>query len=197
LFHTQTSPQDTAAIILEPILGEGGYVPATKTIMLALRKFCTENNILLIVDEVQSGFMRTGKWWGFEHYDVVPDIVVIAKGIASGFPLSAVAASTSVMKACPPGSLGGTYTGNAVACAAGVATMDVIEEENIQDNVNKRGQELVTGLKQLQMNKNYHIGEVRGKGLMIAIEFDDAAPKGVASTYVSCVRDSACIRNFN
>lgn len=152
--------------------------------MQKLRKFCTDNKILLIADEVQSGFMRTGKWWGFEHYDVVPDMVVIAKGIASGFPLSAVATSTDIMKACGPGSLGGTYTGNAVACAAGVATMDVIEEENIQDNVQKRGNELFTGLKQLQMNKNYHIGEVRGKGLMIAIEFDDAAPKGIASTFV-------------
>jgi 4-aminobutyrate aminotransferase len=127
LFQKQTSASEVAAVLIEPILGEGGYVVPPKSFMKWLRKFCTDNKILLIADEVQSGFLRTGKWWGFEHFDIVPDIVVIAKGIASGFPLSAVASTTEIMQACAPGTLGGTYTGNAVACAAAIATIDVLE----------------------------------------------------------------------
>jgi 4-aminobutyrate aminotransferase len=132
LFHKQTAASEVAAVLIEPILGEGGYVVPPKSFMQFLRKFCTDNKILLIADEVQSGYLRTGKWWGYEHFDIVPDVVVIAKGIASGFPLSAVAASTEIMKACAPGTLGGTYTGNAVSCAAAIATIDVLEARSLR-----------------------------------------------------------------
>ncbi|CAG8667994.1 19454_t:CDS:2, partial [Racocetra fulgida] len=134
LLKQQTAPDETAAMIVEPILGEGGYVEPPKSFFPKLREICTKNNILLIFDEVQTGFGRTGKMFAAEHFGILPDIIVMAKGIASGFPLSGIVANKKLMDIQPPGSMGGTYTGNAVSCAAAIATLEVFEEEKILEN---------------------------------------------------------------
>ena len=133
LLKTQTAPDETAAIILEPVLGEGGYVAPPRAFVQALRAICDEHCILLIADEVQSGFGRTGRWFGIDHFGVVPDIMIMAKGIASGLPLSALVASAQLMALWTPGSHGGTYGGNAVACAAGAATVRAISPKKNQE----------------------------------------------------------------
>ena len=183
LLQTMTSPADTAAFIVEPVLGEGGYVPANPRFLAGLRQRADEHGILLVVDEVQTGFGRTGKFWGHDHFDVRPDILITAKGLASGFPLSAIAASSEVMGKAWPGSQGGTYGGNAVACAAALATLEVIRDENLVDNAAARGDQLRQGL-QLVADKHEAITDVRGLGLMLGNEFRDAAgkPDGAAAT---------------
>jgi len=180
LLKQQSHPSDTAAIIMEPILGEGGYVVPPKSFMKGVRDICDKNNILLIFDEVQTGVGRTGKMFAFEHFDVKPDILVLAKGIASGLPLSGVIARSELMSQWKPGSHGGTYGGNAVACAAANATLEVFENEKVLENVNQRGAELTDALKALQ--KKYPlIRDVRGLGLMVGVEFDHKKAPGVAS----------------
>jgi len=181
LLKQQTSPSETAALLIEPILGEGGYVPPPKDFLKILREICNKNNILMICDEVQTGFGRTGKFFAVEHFNVVPDILVFAKGIASGFPLSGIASTDKLMQTQPPGSMGGTYSGNAVSCAAACATIDLMKKENILANVNERGSELRDGL--LKLQKKYPlISDVRGLGLMIGVEFDKKkAPHGFAN----------------
>lgn len=175
MLKSQTAPEETAAVVIEPILGEGGYVPPPARFMQELRDLCDHYGILLVADEVQSGFGRTGRWFGFEHFGILPDIVAMAKGIASGLPLSALAAPAELMRQWTPGAHGGTYGGNAVACAAGVATIRAIREENLLDNAQRTGTALLTGLRKLQ-EEHAEIGDVRGKGLMIASEF--TAPGG-------------------
>ncbi len=170
LLASQTAPKETAAILIETVLGEGGYVIPPKSFMKGLREICDRHKILLIFDEVQSGFGRTGKWFAFEHFDIAPDIITAAKGIASGMPLSGVFTSTDIMLKLDLGSIGGTYGGNAVACAAGVATIRAIREENMLENANERGIQLMTGLRKFQ-EEYPQIGDVRGKGLMIGTEF--------------------------
>lgn len=170
LFATQSSPKETAAIVVEPVLGEGGYVPATPGFLEGLRERCDRHGILLVVDEVQAGFGRTGRFWGHEHFDAHPDVVVTAKGLASGFPLSAIAAPGHLMERAWAGSQGGTYGGNAVACAAAIATLDVIEEEGLVENADRLGTALLQSLEALQ-RRHPVIGDVRGKGLMVATEF--------------------------
>lgn len=170
---TQSAPADTAAIIVEPILGEGGYVPATEGFLEGLRERCDAHGMLLIVDEIQSGVGRTGRFWAHEHHDVRPDMVITAKGLASGLPLSAVAASFEVMDGAWAGSQGGTYGGNAVACAAAVATLDVIEEEGLMDNAAARGRQLMDRLGTLG-SEQPTIGDVRGRGLMVGLETSHA-----------------------
>jgi 4-aminobutyrate aminotransferase len=170
LFATQSAPRETAAIVVEPVLGEGGYVPATPGFLEGLRERCNRNGMLLVIDEVQAGFGRTGRFWGHQHYNVEPDVLVTAKGLASGFPLSAIAASTELMQRGWPGSQGGTYGGNAVACAAAVATIDVIESEGLVDNAATLGTHLIESLRTLQRRFS-SIGDVRGLGLMVAVEF--------------------------
>jgi 4-aminobutyrate aminotransferase len=172
LFVTQTSPCDTAAMMIEPVQGEYGYWPATTKFMQGLRERCDKHNILLIADEVQAGFGRTGKFWSFEHFGITPDIIITAKGLASGFPVSAIAASQSLMEKAWPGSQGGTYGANAVACAGAVANIDVIREEKLVDNAKARGEQLRAGLEEL-MNKHDFIDEVRGMGLMQGLEIVD------------------------
>ncbi|TMW64243.1 hypothetical protein Poli38472_012865 [Pythium oligandrum] len=139
--------------------------------------------MLLIADEVQSGYGRTGEFFAIDgHFDVVPDVLVMAKGIANGFPLSAIASRKELSDSQPPGSVGGTYAGNAVSCAAALATLDVIEEENVLANVNKRGAEFMAGLQKLKASGRYPIQDVRGLGLMVALEFDlKLAPVGTAA----------------
>ena len=187
LLKSQTAPEETAAIVIEPVLGEGGYVVPPRRFMQELRTLCDENEILLVADEVQSGAGRTGKFLAVEHFEVVPDILTMAKGIASGMPLSAVITRPDLAEKWAVGSHGGTYGGNAVACAAGAATMRVIKEENLLENATKRGAQLKHGLCQLQESFPV-IGDVRGLGLMVATEFsrdgepDTAACKSVAKT---------------
>jgi 4-aminobutyrate aminotransferase len=169
LLLSQTSPAETAAILIEPVLGEGGYVDPPAAFMQGLRQLADKNGLLLIFDEVQSGFGRTGKWFAQEHFSVVPDIMTVAKGIASGLPLSGVFSRRDLMKKWPAGSHGGTYGGNAVACAAGAATVRAMREEDMIGNAARRGLELVTGLRKLQEQYPV-IGDVRGLGLMIGTE---------------------------
>jgi len=170
LLASQTAPKETAAILIESILGEGGYVVPPTSFMKGLREICDKHGILLIFDEVQSGFGRAGKWFALEHFDVVPDIITAAKGIASGLPLSGVFSRLDLMKKWDVGSHGGTYGGNAVACAAGVATIRAMRDEKMLENANERGIQLMTGLRKLQ-EEYPQIGDVRGKGLMIGTEF--------------------------
>lgn len=173
LLNTVTAPSDTAAFIIEPVLGEGGYIPTPTRFLSALRERADKHGILLILDEVQTGAGRTGTFWAQEHSKVRPDIMVTAKGIASGFPLSAMAASSELMAKALPGSQGGTYGANAVACAAAVATLEVIEEEHLVKNSHERGLELMDGLRPL-MNETDRVRDVRGRGLMLGVEFFDA-----------------------
>jgi 4-aminobutyrate aminotransferase len=170
LLASQTAPRETAAILIETVLGEGGYIVPPKSFMQGLREICDKNGILLIFDEVQSGFGRTGKWFALEHFGVIPDIITAAKGIASGLPLSGVFSRLDLMKKWDVGSHGGTYGGNAVACAAAVATIRAMRDENMLDNATERGIQLMTGLRKLQ-EEYPQIGDVRGLGLMIGTEF--------------------------
>lgn len=170
LLGTVSDPDDTAAIIVEPVLGEGGYVPANTAFLQGLRERADRYGILLILDEIQTGVGRTGRFWGHEHFGVRPDILITAKGLASGFPLSGIAASTELMHRARPGSQGGTYGGNAVACAAAVATLDVVERENLVANAAAMGARLRAGLDEVAA-KTSAIGDVRGLGLMLASEF--------------------------
>ncbi len=170
LLKAQTAPDETAAIVIEPVLGEGGYVPPPKRFMQELRALCDHYGILLVVDEVQSGFGRTGRWFAFEHFDIVPDMVAMAKGLASGLPLSGLAASAELMAKWTPGSHGGTYGGNAVACASAVATLEVMHDEHLVENSEAMGGVLMAGLRRLQED-HPEIGDVRGLGLMAATEF--------------------------
>ena len=170
LLASQTAPKETAAILVESVLGEGGYVVPPKSFMKGLREICDRHKIMLIFDEVQSGFGRTGKWFALEHFEVVPDIIISAKGLASGMPLSGVFTRTDIMLKLDVGSIGGTYGGNAVACAAGVATIRAMREENMLENTRERGIQLMTGLRKYQ-EEYPEIGDVRGLGLMIGTEF--------------------------
>ncbi|APE34656.1 aspartate aminotransferase family protein [Nocardia mangyaensis] len=171
LLATLTSPAETAAFIVEPVLGEGGYIPGNTRFFQGLRERADRHGILLVFDEIQTGFGRTGKFFGHQHFDVRPDVITIAKGLASGFPLSGIAASRELMAKAWPGSQGGTYGGNAVACAAAVATLDVIEAEGLVDNAAVRGAQLRSGVEQLATKA---IGDVRGLGLLVGAEFTTA-----------------------
>ncbi|GAB4578261.1 MAG: aminotransferase class III-fold pyridoxal phosphate-dependent enzyme [Anaerolineales bacterium] len=186
LLNSQTAPHETAAMLIEPVLGEGGYVVPPASFLKGLRERCNTHGILLIADEVQAGFGRTGKWFSFEHFGIQPDIIVAAKGIASGMPLSGVFARLALMQKWTPGSHGGTYGGNAVSTAAAVATIRAMRQEKMLENATARGLQLMTGLRHLQ-EEYPQIGDVRGLGLMIGTEFstdnrkpDKATAKAVA-----------------
>lgn len=170
LLASQTAPKETAAILVETVLGEGGYVVPPVSFIKGLREICDKHGIMLIFDEVQAGFGRTGKWFAFEHFNVVPDIITAAKGLASGMPLSGVFSSTDIMLRLDVGSIGGTYGGNAVACASAVATIRAMRDEKMLENASERGIQLMTGLRKLQ-DEYPQIGDVRGRGLMIGTEF--------------------------
>jgi 4-aminobutyrate aminotransferase len=171
VFATTSAPQETAAIFVEPVLGEGGYVPAPVGFLAGLRERADKHGILLVVDEVQSGFGRTGKFWAHEYDErAVPDILVTAKGLASGYPLSAIAAPSSLMQRAWPGSQGGTYGGNAVSCAAALATLDVIRDEDLVRNAADQGRRLLDGLWKVAA-ETPAIADVRGLGLMVGSEF--------------------------
>ncbi len=177
MLDTRVPPKNIAAFIVEPVLGEGGYVVPPAGFMPRLRRLCDEHGIMLIADEVQTGYGRTGKMFACEHTDVVPDIMTLAKSIASGLPLSAIVASSRLMDRWEPAAHGSTFGGNPVACAAGVATLDVFEREQILANVTARGADLIARFKALQATTP-SIGDVRGLGLMVGVELikKDGAP---------------------
>ncbi|OZF47454.1 aspartate aminotransferase family protein [Rhodococcus sp. 14-2470-1a] len=185
LLATVSSPADTAAFIIEPVLGDGGYLPTPPAFLEGLRERADRHDIVLVFDEVQAGVGRTGKFWGHEHSAARPDIVVTAKGLASGFPISAIAASEELMSKAWPGSQGGTYGGNAVAAAAAVATLEVVRDEGLVDNAAEQGAVLLDGLNELK-GQYSAIGDARGLGLMQALEFvdDNGAPDAAAATRV-------------
>jgi 4-aminobutyrate aminotransferase len=171
LLQRESAPSDTAAIFIEPVLGEGGYVPVPSGYLERVRAICDKHGILLVVDEVQSGFGRTGKMFAVEHWGVRPDVVVMAKGIANGFPLSGIVSRKELMDRQKPGSMGGTYAGNAVSCAAGIAVAKAFREERILENVNARGQEMAAMLRDTKAKYPDVVYDVRGLGLMQAMEF--------------------------
>jgi len=181
LLKSQTAPEETACIVVEPVLGEGGYVVPPAGFMPALRKLCDEHGILLVADEVQSGFGRTGKFFAVEHTQTIPDVLLMAKGIASGLPLSGLAARQELMSKWRSGSHGGTFGGNAIACAAAVATIQAMREEKLVENAAARGAQLMTGLRKLQAEFP-SIGEVRGLGLMVGVEFGKPGAPDTATT---------------
>jgi 4-aminobutyrate aminotransferase len=177
LLATQTAPGETAAMVIEPVLGEGGYLPAAPGFLPGVAARCRDHGILLVADEVQTGFGRTGRMFACEHEGVVPDVIVMAKGMASGFPMSAIGAPADLMARWPRGAHGGTYGGNPVACAAALATIEVLTEPGFLDNVRARGDQLVAGLDRLA---RAHTGTfaVRGLGLMVGCAFADPARAG-------------------
>ena len=176
LFKTRTHPEEIAAMIVEPTLGEGGYLEAPKAFLDGLRGICDEHGILLIVDEVQTGFGRCGRLFACEGL-VQPDILVVAKGLASGFPLSAVVANNSLTDMQEPGSMGGTYAGNAVSCAAALATIRVIEEENLVTAAQERGEQLKQGLEGMA-KRHPIVRDIRGPGCMVGVQLDAKTPPG-------------------
>jgi 4-aminobutyrate aminotransferase len=184
----QTAPSDTAAILIETVLGEGGYVPAPPEFLHGLRKICDENGMLLICDEVQCGMGRTGKMWAVEESGVKPDILVFAKGIANGFPLSGIASTHELMSRQKTGTMGGTYAGNAVACAAAKAVISVFKEEKILDNVAARSKQLFSFLEELKNSGSKGgalIEEIRGKGLMVGLQFKSPTTQAESSNAAS------------
>ena len=190
LLKSMTAPDETACVIMEPVLGEGGYIPAPKRFLETIVALCKEYGILFVADEVQSGFGRTGTMLAVEHYDIQPDIVCMAKGIASGFPFSALGASAELMSKWLTGSHGGTYGGNAIGCAAAIATIEVLTGDGFMDNVNARGEQLREGLRQMQAD-DAGVLDVRGLGLMNAIQLDD--PARVAAVAKHCFEESNVI----
>ncbi|MFT4065758.1 4-aminobutyrate--2-oxoglutarate transaminase [Paraburkholderia sp.] len=170
LFKADIEPKRVAAIIFEPVQGEGGFYPAPADFVRALRKLCDEHGILLISDEVQTGFARTGKLFAMHHYDVAPDLMTMAKSLAGGMPLSGVVGRTEVMDAAAPGGLGGTYAGNPLALASALAVLDIIDEERLCERATVLGERLKAKLVALQRSVP-QIADVRGPGAMVAAEF--------------------------
>jgi 4-aminobutyrate aminotransferase/(S)-3-amino-2-methylpropionate transaminase len=169
LFKASVDPARVAAIILEPVLGEGGFYPAPADLLRKLRALCDQHGIMLIADEIQSGFGRTGRMFAIEHSGVEPDLMTIAKSVAGGVPLSAVIGKAEIMDAPPPGGLGGTFAGSPLGCAAGLAVLEVMQEEQLLDRAQHIGRFISSRLKGLQARFPC-IGEVRGPGAMVAIE---------------------------
>ena len=174
LFKADIEPNQVAAIIVEPVQGEGGFYVMPQPFMTALRRICDEHGIVLIADEIQTGFARTGKYFAMQHYDVTPDLMTIAKSLAGGLPLSGVCGRAEIMDAPAPGGLGGTYAGNALAVAAAHAVLDVIAAEDLCARAVALGERLRGHLRGLQA-ETPAIAEIRGLGSMIAVEFQNAA----------------------
>jgi 4-aminobutyrate aminotransferase/(S)-3-amino-2-methylpropionate transaminase len=181
LFLTDAQPERIAAIIIEPVLGEGGYTPVPFEMMQALRDICDKHGILLIADEIQAGFGRTGTWFAIEHSGVVPDLITVAKSMAGGYPIAGVIGRAEVMDAMAPGGLGGTYGGNPVACAAALAAIDAIENEGLLERSMALGAHFRTRFTEIgARSAPYRMWDIRGLGAMLAVEFvtdfDSAKP---------------------
>jgi 4-aminobutyrate aminotransferase len=175
LFRYQVDPSEVAAVFVEPVQGEGGYVVPPPGWLEKLAALCRRHGILLVADEVQSGMGRTGRMWAVEHTGVAPDVLLSAKGLASGLPLGAFMARAELMERWPPGAHGSTYGGSPVPCAAGLATLAVIREEDLLGNAREQGALLLDGLARIQERAPWLVEDVRGLGLMIGVEFPDAA----------------------
>ncbi|HYP59717.1 MAG TPA: aminotransferase class III-fold pyridoxal phosphate-dependent enzyme [Thermomicrobiales bacterium] len=198
LFETMVMPDDVAGVIVETIAGEGGYMVPTERWFKKVRALCDKYGIMLIVDEIQTGMGRTGKMWGFEHFGIEPDIMTVAKGIASGMPVSAIVSDKAIMDKWAPGAHGGTYGGNAVGTAAAYATLQVMKDERLVENSAAMGAVLTSGLEEIQA-RNPVIGDIRGKGLMVATEFvrPDGAPnpEAVAKVIQKCQDEKVLLLN--
>lgn len=179
LLHTVAPADEVAAMFIEPVLGEGGYVPVPPAFLKGLRERCDRYGMLLVVDEIQTGIGRTGRFWAHQHAEVEPDVVITAKGLASGMPLSAIGASAELMAEARPGSQGGTYGGNALSCAAALATLDVVRDEGLVENAAEQGAHALAQLRDLGAAQP-RIGDVRGLGLMLGVELitEDGQPDG-------------------
>jgi 4-aminobutyrate aminotransferase len=195
LFATVVAPDDVAAFVVEPILGEGGYVVPPDGFLPALRALADRHGILLVADEVQTGIGRTGRFFASEWVDVAPDIVVMAKGIASGLPLSGILARSELLAAWAPGAHGGTYGGNAVACAAALATLDVIDDEHLVERAETGGARLLDGLRGAASGREL-VAEVRGRGMMIGIELAEPGTLHPRPDVVKRVLAEALARNL-
>ncbi|HLA17294.1 MAG TPA: aspartate aminotransferase family protein [Candidatus Limnocylindrales bacterium] len=169
LFATRAPASSVAAMVIEPVIGEGGYIPAPAAFLRGLRERCDEHGILLVSDEVQTGYGRTGTMWGFEEAGIVPDVVTVAKGIANGLPLSAMVTRRELQERWGRGAHGSTFGGNPVACAAGIAVLETIADEGLIANAARMGAELKAGLRSIA-EEDERIGDVRGPGLMIGLE---------------------------
>ncbi|WP_137180852.1 4-aminobutyrate--2-oxoglutarate transaminase [Roseomonas sp. AR75] len=169
LFATEVAPDRVAAILIEPVQGDGGFLPASPDFLRALQQTAQSHGIVLILDEIQSGFGRTGRLFAFEHADIAPDLVTVAKSLAGGLPLSGVVGRAEIMDAPLPGGLGGTYGGNALACAAALGVLDAFEQDGLLQRAEALGARLRAGLERLQQ-RHPSIGDVRGLGFMLAIE---------------------------
>ena len=190
LLKSMTAPDETAAMIMEPVLGEGGYIPAPPRFLHGVVERCRAHGILFVADEVQTGFLRTGRMFAMEHYDLVPDIICMAKGIASGFPFAALGTTAVLDARWTKGSHGGTYGGNALGCAAALATIDVLTLPGFADGVNARGEQLRHGLRALHA-ADAGVVDVRGLGLMNAIQFAD--PGRVAAIQKHCLDEGRVV----
>ncbi len=182
LFKVDIAPEDVAAIIIEPVQGEGGFYQAPPELLNALRQLCDQHGIVLIADEIQTGFGRTGKLFAMQHSGVEPDLITMAKGIAGGLPLAAVVGKSDIMDAPLPGGLGGTYGGSPVACAAALAVLEVIEQEQLCVQANLIGEAFAARLTVLQQQFPQRIAEIRQLGAMIAVEFVRDGEPDVALT---------------
>ena len=187
LFKADLDPARVAAIIFEPVQGEGGLYPAPADLVKAIRKICDENGIVMIADEVQTGFARTGKMFAMEHYGVSADLTTMAKGLGGGFPIAAVTGKASLMDAANPGGLGGTYGGNPIGIAAAHAVLDVIEEENLIARANELGGRLKQRLEAIR-SVTPEISDIRGPGFMVAMEFANPANREPDPGFTTRVR---------
>ena len=190
LFKADVEPQRVAAIIVEPIQGEGGFYPAPPELMKALRAECDQHGILLIADEIQTGFARTGRMFAMHHHDVLPDLMTVAKSLGAGLPLSGVVGRAALMDAPAPGGLGGTYAGNPVAIAAAHAVLDVIEDERLVERANRLGEELRGRLGSVR-GKVPQLAEIRGPGSMLAVEFMKPGGGGPDADFAKAVQQKA------
>ncbi|RJF97480.1 4-aminobutyrate--2-oxoglutarate transaminase [Noviherbaspirillum saxi] len=195
LFKVDVDPKRVAAIILEPVQGEGGFYAAPTDFMQGLRKLCDELGILLIADEVQTGFARTGKLFAIEHSGVVPDLMTMAKSLAGGMPLSAVCGRADIMDAAAPGGLGGTYAGNPLSVASAHAVLDVIEEEGLVERAAVLGKQLTTHLERLR-EEVPQIAEIRGLGSMVAVEFMKPGTQDADADFTKAVQAEALKRGL-
>ena len=195
LLATSVEPERIAAIIIEPVQGEGGFNVTPPELFRALRKLCDEHGIVLVVDEVQTGFARTGKMFAMEHYDIEPDLVAMAKSLAGGMPLSATTGRANIMDAPAPGGLGGTYAGNPLSIAAAHAAIDIIQDEALCDRANTLGERLRECLNALR-NECPAIVDVRGLGAMVAVELQDPATGKPAPEHVRQIQSHALERGL-
>lgn len=195
LFKADIEPKRVAAIIIEPVQGEGGFYPVPNELMVGLRQICDEHGILLIADEIQTGFARTGKTFAMEHYTVKPDLMTMAKSLAGGFPLSALTGRADLMDAPAPGGMGGTYAGSPLAIAAALAVLEVIEEEKLCERAERLGNALKEKLHSLKASVP-QIADIRGPGFMVAVEFNKAGSSEPDADFTKKVQVEAMKRGL-